>query len=125
MAHADTMLYNAVKVMTENPVIRGYLEAHDPQALRQAREAARTFDEESAPPATKEFVVDLFIPFSAVVPVDVESGQTVEDQRLIAEQIARGTFYAEDLYPRLVEALKDTVFTSSDSEWRAEVGDTE
>lgn len=124
MAHADTLLYNAVKVLTEDPATRAFLEAYDPKALAQAREAVRTFDEEHATTVTKEFAVDLFIPFSAVVPVE-DDGADADHLRAEAETLARNTFYAENLYPLLCEALRDTVFGPSDSEWIVNVGDTE
>lgn len=113
MAHADVILYNALKVITEDPVIRTYLERNDPKALLQAKEGIRCFDEENAEP-NPEWVVDLYIPFTCV-PEGAESD--VE-----AEALAIDTFVAEGLYERLLEALEGTVFTRSDSKWRTEVG---
>lgn len=115
MAHADTILYNALKVITEDRTIRAYLEQHDPMALAQALDGIRTFDEENTP--GREYVVDLYVPFSTMVPAG--AAETLDD----AAGLAQSLFASEQLYERMVEALDDTVWERSDRPWRTEVVD--
>lgn len=117
MAHADMMLYNVLKVITQDDRLANYLAVNDPKTMAQANAAMSCFEEENAPPEVPEWVVDLYIPFTAVVPA--EMADTADE----AEAVARDAFIAEDLYQKCVDLMEDTVFGASDSEWRAEVGE--
>ena len=91
--------------------------AIDPKAIEQADEAIAGFEDTMArieASREPEWVVDLYIPFTCV-----PEGATSSEE---AEALARATFAAEGLYDHLLEALGDTVFSRSDSEWRTEVG---
>lgn len=116
MAHADMILYNAAQVILKDSTISAILGHLDPKAMEQLREGVRTFDEENAPAGT-EYVVDLYIPFTAVVPAGMAENEAE------AEVVARDAFVADGLYERCVEAMTDSVFGMSDSEWRVEVGE--
>lgn len=115
MAHARELLYNALRVITQDPRHHMWLEGTDPKALAQAEEAIRTFEEEAGFTNEPKFVVDLYVPFSCAP----EGAETAEQ----AAVMALNTFAAGNIYDQMVEFLSDTVFSRSDSEWRTEVGE--
>jgi hypothetical protein len=115
MAHADTLMYNALKVITEDRNIVGYLKVNDPMALAQARDSLRTFDEEHAPePPCYEATV--WVPLVAELPPDIE---TPED----AEGMARAAYVTEDVEGAIRDALNvlSSVFVVEQAEVRCEI----